>query len=145
MVREEPAATSLDTLKACPVRRALDLIDDKWAPLIIHALAGQTMRFSRMRREIDGVSQKVLTQTLRRLERDGIVARTVYPTVPATVEYALTPLGRSLNEALRALNRWSEAHTLAVEDARAVFDRGARSVSGDGGGGQATALAARST
>ena len=94
----------------CPSRLVLDRIADKWTALIIHVLAHGTKRYAALQREIGGISQKMLTQTLRSLERDGLVQRTVYPVVPPKVEYALTRLGRTLIEPLQALCRWSEKH-----------------------------------
>ncbi len=93
----------------CPSRRLLALIADKWTILIIHLLARGPKRHGQLRRQIDGISQKMLTQTLRALEREGIVERTVYPVVPPMVEYALTPRGQSLIEPLDALHQWAEA------------------------------------
>src|SRR5207245_10659588 len=92
----------------CPSRLVLDRIADKWTALIIQILARGTMRYAALQREIGGISQKMLTQTLRSLERDGLVRRTVHPVVPPKVEYALTRLGRTLIEPLHAPCRWSE-------------------------------------
>jgi len=86
----------------CPTRRILDRIGDRWTVLIVGALWDGSARFSQLRRRIEGVSQKMLTQTLRGLERDGLVRRTVYPEIPVRVEYALTEAGRTLREPLRA-------------------------------------------
>jgi DNA-binding HxlR family transcriptional regulator len=94
----------------CPSRLVLDRIADKWTALIIQVLAHGTKRYAALQREIGGISQKMLTQTLRSLERDGLVRRTVHPVVPPKVEYALTRLGRTLIEPLQALCRWSEKH-----------------------------------
>ncbi len=102
----KPKADVLD--QSCPSRQVLNRIADKWTALVIYALSDQTLRFSELRRRISGVSQKMLTQTLRRLERDGLVERTVYPVVPPRVEYRLTRLGASLGEPLSALCRWAE-------------------------------------
>jgi DNA-binding HxlR family transcriptional regulator len=85
---------------ACPTRQVLDRIADKWTMLVIVALQDGTLRFSELRRGIEGISQKMLTQTLRALERDGMVERDVIPTVPVTVRYTLTPLGHSLADAV---------------------------------------------
>jgi DNA-binding HxlR family transcriptional regulator len=91
--------------------------------LVITALEGdEAVRFSELRRRIEGVSQKMLTQTLRALERDGLVSRTVYPTVPVTVEYRLTPLGQSLTEAVDAIRDWAYGHMSEIELARDAFD-----------------------
>src|SRR5271155_1699733 len=94
----------------CGSRKALDRIADKWTALIICVLAEGTKRHNQLRRQIAGVSQKMLTQTLRSLENDGIVARKVYPVVPPMVEYSLTPLGRTLCEPLEAICKWAEKH-----------------------------------
>jgi DNA-binding HxlR family transcriptional regulator len=106
-------------LASCPTRRVLEILSDKWTSLVIVALEGGTKRFQQLRREIDGVSQKMLTQTLRTLERDGLVKRVAFPTVPLRVEYSLTPLGVTLTEPLAALHAWSIAHVEEIEAARA--------------------------
>lgn len=103
----------------CPTRRVLEILSDKWTSLVIVALVAGTKRFQQLRREIDGVSQKMLTQTLRTLEQDGLVSRVAYATVPPKVEYSLTPLGRTLTEPLEALHQWSVAHVEEIEAARA--------------------------
>jgi DNA-binding HxlR family transcriptional regulator len=94
----------------CPSRIVLDRIADKWTALIIQVLANGTHRYAALQREIGGISQKMLTQTLRSLERDGLVLRKVHPVVPPKVEYSLTRLGRTLIDPLNALCRWSEKH-----------------------------------
>jgi DNA-binding HxlR family transcriptional regulator len=94
----------------CPSRVVLDRIADKWTALIIHVLANGTRRYGALQKEIGGISQKVLTQTLRSLERDGLILRKSYPVTPPKVEYSLTRLGRTLIEPLHALCRWSEKH-----------------------------------
>jgi DNA-binding HxlR family transcriptional regulator len=106
----------------CPTRVVLDLIADKWAVLIVGALEDKTKRFGELRREIGGVSQKMLTQTLRGLERDGIVVRTVYASVPPKVEYSLTKLGRTLVHILEGIREWSETHIENVLKARDDYD-----------------------
>src|SRR3954465_7136423 len=103
----------------CPSRLVLDRIADKWTALIIQVLAHGTKRYVELQRDIGGISQKMLTQTLRSLERDGLVQRTVYPVVPPKVEYSLTRLGRTLIEPLQALCRWSEKHLHELEANRA--------------------------
>jgi DNA-binding HxlR family transcriptional regulator len=103
----------------CGSHRVLDLIANRWTALVIYALAGGTQRYGELHRKIGGVSQKMLTQTLRKLERDGIVERRVYPVVPPKVEYSLTPLGRTLTEPLRAICQWTERHLPELERARA--------------------------
>ncbi len=94
----------------CPSQVILERIADKWTTLVIYKLDKKTMRFGELKREIGGVSQKMLTQTLRNLEADGLVTRTVYPVVPPKVEYSLTPLGRTLLSPLGALCRWAQEH-----------------------------------
>src|SRR4029079_11016002 len=95
---------------ACPTRQVLDRIADKWTMLVIVALEHGTLRFSELRRSVGGISQKMLTQTLRALERDGIVEREAIPTVPVTVRYTLTPLGHSLATAVSAIREWAYAN-----------------------------------
>jgi DNA-binding HxlR family transcriptional regulator len=99
----------------CPSRLVLDRIADKWTALIIQILARGTMRYAALQREIGGISQKMLTQTLRSLERDGLVQRKVHPVVPPKVEYSLTKLGRTLIEPLHGLCRWSEKHLAELQ------------------------------
>jgi DNA-binding HxlR family transcriptional regulator len=115
-------ARQWDVREGCEVRQILDRIAGKWSLLVVALLADRTLRFTELRREIDGVSQRVLTATLRQLERDGLVARTVYPVVPPRVEYALTPLGRSLHATVGALVTWTEANEGEIAAARASFD-----------------------
>lgn len=121
-----PPVTSLlsrDPYRAdCPTRRILDRIGDRWTVLIVVALADGDARFSELRRRIEGVSQKMLTQTLRGLERDGLVRRTVYAEVPVRVEYALTDAGRTLLGPLTALQAWSTTHLDDVLGAQAAYD-----------------------
>jgi len=106
----------------CPTRQVLDRIGDKWTALIMGVLEDGTMRFSEIRRRIGGISQKMLTQTLRNLERDGLITRTVYPEVPPRVEYALTPLGETLTEALATIRHWAEANIDAVIESQVIYD-----------------------
>ncbi len=103
----------------CPTRLVLDRVADKWSVLVLGLLGDGPVRFNGLRRRIEGISQKMLTQTLKNLEADGLVTRTVFPTVPVTVEYALTPLGESLAPALDGLRRWAEENIGAVLEARA--------------------------
>jgi DNA-binding HxlR family transcriptional regulator len=107
----------------CPTRMVLDRIADKWTVLIVGALEEKTKRFGELRREVGGVSQKMLTQTLRGLERDGVVVRTVYASVPPKVEYSLTLLGRTLVRILEEIRKWSELNIEDVLKARDDFDR----------------------
>jgi DNA-binding HxlR family transcriptional regulator len=109
--------------ESCPTRHVLDLIGDKWAALIIGLLEAQPQRFAALHRRIGGISQKMLTQTLRRLERDGLVRRTVYAEVPPRVEYTLTPLGHTLCAPLGALRTWAEANIVAVQAAQRRYDQ----------------------
>ena len=106
----------------CEVRRILDRIADKWSLLVIELLERRTLRFSELRKSIDGISQRMLTLTLRQLERDGIVARTVYPVVPPRVDYALTPLGMTLYETIQSLVAWTERNQGEIAAARARYD-----------------------
>jgi DNA-binding HxlR family transcriptional regulator len=107
----------------CPAR-ALDRIANKWTTMIIGtlAVAEAPVRFGELRLAVKGISQKMLTQTLRDLERDGLVVRRVYPTIPPRVEYSLTKLGKTLEGPLCALSRWSEQHMKEVEAAQRAFD-----------------------
>jgi DNA-binding HxlR family transcriptional regulator len=115
----EPALYPRD----CPARAILDRVGDKWAMLIVDILAQSGMRrFNELRRIVEGISQKMLTQTLRDLERDGLVQRTVYAEIPPRVEYRLTDLGRTLCEPLQALASWAHDHIDDVKRAQARFD-----------------------
>lgn len=108
---------------ACPTRLMLNRIADKWTVLVLGLLETETKRFSTLQRQIGGISQKMLTQTLRGLERDGLIARTVYPEVPPRVEYAITPLGKTLVGLLAALRVWSETHIEEVQEAQNRYDK----------------------
>ncbi|WP_199439590.1 winged helix-turn-helix transcriptional regulator [Umezawaea beigongshangensis] len=101
------------------------MLANKWTALAVGEMESGPKRFGELRRKLEGISQKMLTQTLRTLERDGLVARTVYPTVPLRVEYALTDLGRSVTEPLRALRTWSVANIRSIEAARTDYDENA--------------------
>jgi DNA-binding HxlR family transcriptional regulator len=107
----------------CSSRQVLELIADHWTPLVIYALEEGTMRFGQLLNRIGGISKKMLTQTLRELERNGLVQRVVYPVVPPVVEYSLTPLGQTLIEPMRALQVWAYAHLQEVEQARIAYDQ----------------------
>jgi DNA-binding HxlR family transcriptional regulator len=109
-------------LAQCPSRQLLDRLSDKWVTLVLCALDEEPQRYSQLARTIAGVSQKMLTQTLRSLERDGMVTRTVTATVPVTVSYDLTALGRSLLVVLAELKGWAESHMDEVLAARASYD-----------------------
>lgn len=106
----------------CPTRKVLDRIADKWTVLVLVLLEAGPMRFNRLRREIDGISQKMLSQTLKSLERDGLVDRTAFATVPVTVEYALTPLGHTLTRTLSGLQTWAEGHIAEIAKAQRRYD-----------------------
>lgn len=107
---------------ACRLRDLLDRIGDKWSLLVVELLGEGTRRFTELKRDIEGISQRMLTRTLRHLERDGLVHRTVHPVVPPRVDYALTPLGSSLLEAIGPLVTWTRAHRDEVAAARAAYD-----------------------
>src|SRR6187431_1039177 len=110
--------------ETCPaVREVLHRVGDKWSVLIVDFLGDGPMRFSDLRRAIEGISQRMLTLTLRGLERDGLVQRTVFPTVPPRVDYALTPLGETLLEPVSALALWAQGHRAEVYQAREAFDK----------------------
>jgi len=109
---------------ACPVvRDVLNRVGDKWSVLIIVSLAGGTRRFSELKRLVEGISQRMLTLTLRGLERDGLVSRLVFPTVPPRVDYGLTPLGRTLLKTVTELADWAGSSREEIGRARAAFDR----------------------
>ncbi|MET7719011.1 helix-turn-helix domain-containing protein [Streptomyces sp. NPDC005407] len=111
-----------DTRQDCEVRQILDRVADKWSLLVIALLDRRSLRFSELRRKIDGISQRMLTVTLRQLERDGVVNRTVHPVVPPRVDYELTPLGVTLHDTIQALVTWTEEHQGEIAAARATYD-----------------------
>jgi DNA-binding HxlR family transcriptional regulator len=118
------SATGFNVFVAtCPSRQLLDRLSDKWVGLVICSLEGGSRRDIEISREVAGVSQKMLTQTLRRLERDGLVEREVTPSVPVRVDYQLTGLGRSLLPVMSAVHTWAEQHMPEVTSAREVYDR----------------------
>ncbi len=119
----EPTSSWDPYERGCPSRDLLDRIGDKWTVLVLGELANDgACRFTQLRKRLSGVSEKMLTQTLRGLERAGLVRRTVYPSVPVRVEYALTPLGQTLREPLKALTEWSVHHIADVLAAREEYD-----------------------
>ena len=120
--RAEAAAAYNAFIDGCPTRQVLATIGDKWSALLINALARGPQRHGQLRVTVAGVSQKMLTQTLRTLERDGLVTRTVTASVPVRVDYELTPLGVSLLPVLKALKDWSETHIEQVLAARERFE-----------------------
>jgi DNA-binding HxlR family transcriptional regulator len=104
------------------VSEVLQRVGDKWTVLVVKILGDGPMRFNELRRAVDGISQRMLTLTVRALERDGLVTRTVYPSVPPRVEYELTALGRSLLQPVTALAMWAIDHRVAIDGARKTFD-----------------------
>ena len=125
--RVEDAVVFNAFLAACPSRQVMATIGDKWSGLIVNALADGPRRHGELRNRITGASQKMLTQTLRTLERDGMVTRTVTPTVPVRVDYELTELGLRLLPVLRAVKNWSETHIQEIQTARDAYDERVRS------------------
>lgn len=107
----------------CPVRDVLNRIGDKWSVLVLHLLTEQTRRFTELKNDIDGISQRMLTVTLRGLERDGLVSRTVYAVVPPRVDYALTDLGQSLSATINNLVEWAERNRPLIDTARNDYDQ----------------------
>jgi DNA-binding HxlR family transcriptional regulator len=110
------------TVEACPVREVLDRVAGKWSILIIIAAARGPVRFTELERSIEGISRRMLTLTLRNLERDGLLTRKVYATVPPKVEYRLTDIARELHESLLSLTEWAHRHRAAISDARSAYD-----------------------
>ncbi len=106
----------------CRARAVLQRVGDKWSVLAIDLLGQGTMRFSELHRAIDGITARMLTVTLRGLERDGIVTRTIHPVIPPRVEYALTPMGRTLLDTIGQLVAWADSHLPEIEAARAAYD-----------------------
>ncbi|WP_055616126.1 winged helix-turn-helix transcriptional regulator [Streptomyces phaeochromogenes] len=108
--------------EGCPVREVLDRVAGKWSVMIIVAAAHGPIRFTELERSVEGISRRMLTLTLRNLERDGLVTRTVHPTVPPKVEYELTPVARELHASLLGLTDWAERHRVTIAEARASYD-----------------------
>lgn len=108
--------------RMCHARQILDRVGDKWSISVIYELGGKTLRFTELRRAIDGISQRMLTSTVRALERDGIVERIVHPVVPPRVDYRLTELGLTLSETVCSLMRWAYDHAGEIDEARAAYD-----------------------
>ncbi|KUJ36596.1 HxlR family transcriptional regulator [Streptomyces albus subsp. albus] len=117
----DPAALGPDT---CQLREVLDRVGDKWSVLIMAILGHGSRRYSELRRDIDGISQRMLTLTLRSLERDGLITRTVTPTTPPRVDYALTPIGQTLSTEVSSLIDWAERHREYIAVSRQVYDTG---------------------
>ncbi|SNQ49251.1 Transcriptional regulator, HxlR family [Frankia canadensis] len=116
------AALAVRGEPACRVRDVLDRVGDKWSVTLVHELGGGARRFSELRRGVPGISPRMLSATLRGLERDGFVLRTVHPTVPPQVEYALTPLGHTLLDTAWSLMNWALEHADDIDDARREYD-----------------------
>ncbi|MGW0605209.1 winged helix-turn-helix transcriptional regulator [Streptomyces sp. NPDC002640] len=110
------------TAEACPVQEVLDRVSGKWSVGILVAAAQGPIRFTELERAVTGISRRMLTLTLRNLERDGLVTRTVYPTVPPRVEYAITPVARELYETLLQLTAWAERHRGTIARSRVAYD-----------------------
>jgi DNA-binding HxlR family transcriptional regulator len=110
--------------ETCPaVREVLHRVGDKWSVLIVDLLGEGAMRFSDLRRSVEGISQRMLTLTLRGLERDGLITRTVFPEIPPRVEYELTRLGKTLLEPIQGLAEWAERNRTSIQEARDKFDK----------------------
>lgn len=120
--RADRDAFQWDAREDCDVRQILDRVADKWSLLVISLLAERTMRFGELVRQIDGVSKKMLTVTLRNLERDGLIHREIFPEIPPRVEYRLSPLGGTLLGTIQSLVGWVEEHQAQVARARQAFD-----------------------
>ncbi|MFF1298024.1 MULTISPECIES: winged helix-turn-helix transcriptional regulator [unclassified Streptomyces] len=121
-VTTEPVVNCGDEHEDCGIREVLDRIGDKWSVLVVVELAQGVRRFRQLQRAVPGISQRMLTLTVRRLERDGLVTRTVYPTVPPQVEYELTAMGHSLTHLVKALADWSSEHRSVIARARQEWD-----------------------
>lgn len=122
--------------KNCPTRMLLDHIADKWTSLVLWKISDGPVRFNQLRRDVEGISTKVLSQTLKRLGRDGLITREVFATVPVTVEYSITPLGQTLSDKISIIAEWAETNVEAVLTAQARFDTeaGGESVAAMAGG-----------
>lgn len=118
-----PMSPRNNRVERCPaVREVLNRVGDKWSVQIVSLLGDGPMRFSELRRSIEGISQRMLTLTVRGLERDGIITRTVFPEIPPRVEYELTKLGNTLLEPIQGLAEWAEKYRTSIQDAREKFD-----------------------
>jgi DNA-binding HxlR family transcriptional regulator len=122
-MRETPSPPGHDPNDCRAVSRVLSRVGEKWTILIVMLLRDEPRRFNEIKRMVGGISQQMLTRTLRGLERDGMVTRTVHPTTPPQVEYGLTELGRSLGEPVQALGDWARRHIPAIDAAQARYDR----------------------
>jgi DNA-binding HxlR family transcriptional regulator len=123
MAAEETiGARTAPTPAVCPSREVLQRVGDKWSVYVIDLLGPRTMRFSELHRSIDGITSRMLTVTLRGLERDGIVFRTIHPVIPPRVDYELTPMGRTLLDTIGQLVTWTHSHLPEIHAARAAYD-----------------------
>ena len=119
---EDGPSGATGELSPCRAREVLQRVGDKWSMYAIDLLGRGTMRFTELHRGIDGITARMLTVTLRGLERDGIVTRTIHPVIPPRVEYALTPMGRTLLDTIGELVAWADSHLDEIEAARAAYD-----------------------
>ncbi|WP_404789730.1 winged helix-turn-helix transcriptional regulator [Altericista sp. CCNU0014] len=127
---QNPIYTPTNIMDTYPhLRQTLELVADKWVVAVLYILSHGTRRYGELQREIGDISQRMLTRTLRDLERNGLVERKVYPVVPPMVEYSLTPLGKTINGVLKSLCDWSKQNFDAVETARTEYDRAQRAES----------------
>ena len=110
-------------MATCPTRQVMATVGDKWAGLLLNAMADGPRRHGQLRVTVAGISQKMLTQTVRSLMRDGIIARTAFPSMPMRVDYRLTPLGETLLPVMRQIKAWAEQHIEEVEESRELYDR----------------------
>jgi DNA-binding HxlR family transcriptional regulator len=117
-----PSHKNVSHTSCLAVREVLNRVGDKWSVLIVVLLGNGPKRFNELRRTIEGISQRMLTLTLRGLERDGLVTRTVYPTIPPRVEYKLTGLGHTLRKPIQAVAKWAEANRMDIQQARDRYD-----------------------
>jgi DNA-binding HxlR family transcriptional regulator len=120
-----PGHTKVASDNCLAVREVLNRVGDKWSILIVALLNRGPKRFSDLRRAVEGISQRMLTLTLRGLERDGLVTRTIYPTIPPRVDYELTSMGKTLLNPVMALAQWAEKNRFGIQDARDGFDKAA--------------------
>ncbi|MFJ8086461.1 winged helix-turn-helix transcriptional regulator [Streptomyces sp. NPDC096205] len=125
MSRSHTLVTETVRDEACPLTEVLDRVAGKWSIGILIAAAHGPVRFTELERAVHGISRRMLTLNVRRLERDGLLVRTVYPTVPPKVEYGITPMARELYASLTGLVDWAERHRSAISEARAAYDAGA--------------------
>jgi DNA-binding HxlR family transcriptional regulator len=128
MIKEGPdfseRAASVEPGDSCRAREVLQRVGDKWSVQVIDLLGQDSKRFSELHRSIGGITSRMLTVTLRGLERDGLVTRTIHPVIPPRVDYELTPLGRTLLDTIGQLVSWTDAHLAEIEAARAAYDAG---------------------